>query len=423
MIIPLTQLELFQLVSHFEEKEGTLFLYSGKEGPAYLALFPRKVIHVTGGNHPWESLKKQFPPLSGRSEPEWIGFFNYEMGAFVDPEKEISTPYPPEAYLQKSAVLLTYDPFTETAQISLDCADPRIGCLRDPDEWLRLAKQGKPFPHPAQGTLRVLESKASYLQKINAIQEKISAGEVYQVSLSQAFHVENCAPPYPFFCKLMEINPVPFAAYLRLKDRVIISASPERLLAYREGILETNPIKGTIPRGKTPQEDEQHKQALLTSQKNRAELLMIVDLLRNDLGKISLSGSVNTSQLQEIIAYPHLYHTQATIKATPQPHLSPIDLLKSCFPGGSITGCPKLSALQIIADLEKRARKSYTGTIGYFKGNGDFDWNVAIRTIEVEGNRALIQLGGAIVSDSDPEEEYEETLIKGKPLFAAMGVG
>lgn len=413
MQIKLTQQELFQLVSHFEEIPGTIFLYSGGAGPAYLALFPTAIIHVTDST-PWETLQKSLPALSGDAGPEWFGYFNYEMGAFSDADTPIDSPFHPEAYLQKPSVLLEWDPHSGMAHIKGDTSK---------GDWEQLSKAPAAKAWKAPGPVRALETKESYIAKIRTIQEKIAAGEVYQVNLSQAFHVENFEEPYFFFCRLMEINPVPFAAYIRLQGKVIISASPERLLASRRGILETNPIKGTAPRGKTEEEDFLLKEELLNSEKNQAELLMIVDLMRNDLGKISVPGTVQTPRIFHLKTYPHLHHTLATVIARPLPHLSPVDQLRNCFPGGSVSGCPKLSALQLILDLEKRARKSYTGSIGYICGNGDFDWNIAIRTVEVEHGKALVQLGGAIVYDSDPEQEYQETLVKGKTLFEAMGLG
>lgn len=423
MQIHLTRKELFHLVSHFAETEGTIFLYSGDQGLSYLALNPLETVHIQGGEDPWKEVEAALPPLSGGDLPEWLGFFNYEMGAYSDPERKVHTLFPAEAYLQRSSILLTFDPASLCAKIWFD-PKAETGALRDQAEWKRLSQTMKPFSFSpiGPGPCIPLESKEQYLEKIATIREKIAAGEVYQVNLSQAFHVENFTASFPFFCKLMDINPVPFAAYLHLKGKTIICASPERLLSHRTNILEANPIKGTTSRGATFTEDERHMRDLLNSEKNRAELLMIVDLVRNDLGKMALPGTVVTPQLCELKTYPHLHHTQATIRAQALPHLSPLNLLRTFFPGGSISGCPKLRALQLISDLEKRARKSYTGAIGYFCGNGEFDWNIAIRTIEVEEEKALVQLGGAIVSDSDPEEEYRETLLKGKPIFQAMGV-
>ena len=440
--------QLFNLVSHFEQMAGTIFLYSGEEGLSYLALFPTTILRAKGDQqskvqgkdffllnkqNPWEGLQALLtaPSQSEGVWPEWMGYFNYEMGAASNPEKKIEIPFAGEAYLQKSAVLLKFDPKKNCAEIQFDksCWEDLsseqklwVEKLADPAAWKKLFQPNYPLAISKAGACYPLETKKDYLAKIGEIQAQIAAGNVYQVNLSQAFRIENFINPYPFFCKLMEINSVPFAAYLRLEKKVIISASPERLLSKKEGIIETNPIKGTAPRGKTSEEDDAQRITLQNSEKNRAELLMIVDLMRNDLGKICLPGSVNVKEIYGLKTYPHLYHTQARIIGMPLPELTSLELLRACFPAGSISGCPKLSAQQIIFDLEKRARRSYTGAIGYIASNGDFDWNIAIRTLEIENDEGLIQLGGAVVCDSDPEQEYQETLLKGKPLFEAMGI-
>jgi para-aminobenzoate synthetase component 1 len=262
------------------------------------------------------------------------------------------------------------------------------------------------------------DSWASYEAKVFSAKEQLVAGNIYQVNLSQQFIVESQAHPYEVFWQLMRKNPASFCAYFSWYDFAIVSSSPERLLSCSSGLLETRPIKGTSPRFQDPDRDRASKEALLSSEKERAELLMITDLMRNDLGRISQAGSVKTDRLWQLEAYENVYHMYSRIKSCLREGLSPWDALRSCFPGGSITGCPKLRAMQIIHSLEKRARNIYTGSLGYLAGNGDFDWNIAIRTMLCRKGLYDIQLGGgAIVLASAPRLEYEETFHKGRSLF------
>jgi para-aminobenzoate synthetase component 1 len=200
----------------------------------------------------------------------------------------------------------------------------------------------------------------------------------------------------------------------------MISTSPERFLCKKDQWLETRPIKGTIQRGKTVEEDEILKKKLLSSSKERAELLMITDLMRNDLGKISVIGSVQALEIWRCEAYTNVFHLLSIIRSQARPELTPLDIVRSCFPGGSITGCPKLRAMEVIDQLEERSRGIYTGAIGYFTGGGNFDLNIAIRTLVANNHFFSLQLGGGIVIDSNPEEEYQETLFKGASIFQIL---
>ncbi len=276
---------------------------------------------------------------------------------------------------------------------------------------------------PTNNTLKagsVSDTMESYVDKIQRAKEFIKSGDVYQINLSQQWEFLGERDPFDLFKRLAVLNPAPFSAYLYLKDFSIISSSPERFLEKRGDILETRPIKGTAPRGKTPAEDAESKQRLLASEKERAELMMITDLMRNDLGKISAIGSVEVPLLCGCEAYQNVFHLYSTVNSRVLSSFNPIDIVRSCFPGGSITGCPKLRAMEVIEELEKRPRGIYTGSIGYFSQNGDFDFNIAIRTLLVADIKVVVQLGGAIVIDSDPLKEYEETYHKGRSIFEIL---
>lgn len=201
-----------------------------------------------------------------------------------------------------------------------------------------------------------------------------------------------------------------------------MSSSPERFLQKRGNVLETRPIKGTAPRGKTVAEDLNHKKNLLKSEKELAELMMITDLMRNDLGKISVNGSVEVSLLCGCEAYHNVFHLFSIVRSRVLAKFHPLEIVRACFPGGSITGCPKLRAMEVIAELEQRPRGIYTGSIGYFSQNGDFDLNIAIRTLMMTEGKINVQLGGGIVIDSQPRKEYEETYHKGRSIFEILNL-
>ena len=218
------------------------------------------------------------------------------------------------------------------------------------------------------------------------------------------------------------MNPAPFAAYLNLPEVRVMSASPERFLHFDQHTrrVQTRPIKGTRPRGKTAGEDRRLARELLESEKDRAENVMIVDLERNDLGRVAEIGSVRVTELAVLEPLPTVFHLTSTVEATLREDRDLVDLLLATFPGGSITGAPKIRAMEIIDELEPTARSVYTGAIGYIGFDGSMDLNIAIRTILVKDGRAYFQAGGGIVADSDPELEYQETLHKASALVEAL---
>ena len=219
---------------------------------------------------------------------------------------------------------------------------------------------------------------------------------------------------------MRKVNPAPFAAYLNFDEVVIASSSPERFLRLQGDRVETRPIKGTIRRGKNQEEDELNSAWLLNSVKDRAENMMIVDLERNDLGRVCRYGSIKVTELAVLEKYPSVFHLTSTVVGRLRKEVTRIDLLKATFPGGSITGAPKIRSMEIIDELEPTRRSLYTGSIGYLSFDGDLDLNIIIRSFLIKGNKAYFQLGGAVVYDSDPEAEYQETLIKGQALFRAL---
>lgn len=257
-----------------------------------------------------------------------------------------------------------------------------------------------------------LLSEEAYKHSFSAISEALKQGRSYQVNLTQPFHAYYTGDEWELYKKITQVNPVPFASYLKMDASALLSFSPERFLLLDQGILTTSPIKGTIHRSPNRNEDEQLKQQLATCIKNRAENVMIVDLLRNDLGKISYPGTVEVLNLCAVQSYPSLHHLVSDIRAQCMSSLHPFEAFMSCFPGGSITGAPKLEAMNIISEQEYYARGIYCGSIGYFSVHGRFDTNIAIRTITAKDEILHLAAGGGIVMDSNWEEEYRECQTK-----------
>jgi len=259
-----------------------------------------------------------------------------------------------------------------------------------------------------------------YIKAVGKVREYIAAGDVFQVNLSQRFEANLTVPPYALYRRLRQVNPAPFASYLNFDGVTVVSASPERFLKLQGDLVETRPIKGTRPRGKDSVEDAALAQELLHSIKDRAENIMIVDLERNDLGRVCRYGSIKVTELAILETFPTVFHLTSTIVGRLRQDKSNIDLLKAAFPGGSITGAPKVRAMEIIDELEPTKRSIYTGSIGYLSFNGDIDLNIVIRTFLIKGDKAYFQVGGGIVYDSNPEAEYRETLDKAKALIQAL---
>ncbi len=276
-------------------------------------------------------------------------------------------------------------------------------------------------------------TRQTYCQAVEEIKEQIIAGQVYQVNLTQQFTAKlpQDFTPEQIFLNLRSENQVPFSAFIRRKNDVVISASPERFLKVFKNpdsefrIIEASPIKGTRKRGKNPAEDSSLFNELKTSMKDRAENVMIVDLLRNDLGKICKFGSVEVTNLCEIEANPTVFHLVSTIQGQLRENISIADILKATFPCGSITGAPKIRSMQIISEIEEIPRGLSMGAIGYIcpkpvLGLANLDLSVAIRTMVINGNKVVFNVGGGVVIDSNPEEEYEESMNKAAALFRAI---
>lgn len=266
-------------------------------------------------------------------------------------------------------------------------------------------------------------NQQSYAKLVENAQSHILEGDIFQINLSHRFQAvthKGHIPTYELYLNMRRCNPSPFSAYLNLGDHHILSTSPERFLLVNNGLVSTRPIKGTTARGITAVEDKRLADALLLSEKNRSENIMIVDVLRNDLSKSCEASSVHVKKLCGIETYPSVHHLVSIIEGKLRPERTALDLLEDCFPGGSITGAPKVKAMQLIYELEPTARGPYCGSIGYIGYNGSMDTSIIIRTVLSEGNTISYQAGGAVVLDSSPEEEYEETLTKSLSIIKVL---
>jgi para-aminobenzoate synthetase component I len=265
-----------------------------------------------------------------------------------------------------------------------------------------------------------LTPKERYLRDIRRAQELLAAGEIYQVNLSHKIRVAGDWNPRVTYRRLLEKHPATFAAYLPLEDHALLCASPERLVRLSGRRAETSPIKGTRVRSRQREADLAASRALALAPKERAENVMIVDLARNDLGKVCVPGSVCTEDLCRVETLPSVHHLVSTVAGTLREDAGATDLVRALFPGGSMTGAPKMRAIEIIDELERMPRGIYSGSVGYFSFHGDLDLNIVIRSLVVSSGEAELQVGGAILAESDPESEYQETLDKARPLLELL---
>jgi para-aminobenzoate synthetase component 1 len=262
-----------------------------------------------------------------------------------------------------------------------------------------------------------LVSKSHYENALETIHEYLNKGRIYQVNYTQPFTAKFCGDPWMFYKNHSQSNPVPFAAFLAFDNYEILSFSPERMLLYDQGDLTSSPIKGSAPRSKIEELDRELAVKLSLCEKNKAENVMIVDLVRNDLGKIAEPGSVKVTKLLELQSFNGVHHLVSTVVAKARADVSPWECFMSIFPCGSITGAPKLEAMRVISELENTARGVYCGAIGYFSSHGRSDFNIAIRTIASVDNYFYLGVGGGIVMDSNTQEEYAECYTKIAALF------
>jgi para-aminobenzoate synthetase len=359
----------------------------------------------------------------------FAGYFGYELKADCGAESPHASSLPDAAFVFADR-MLAFD-HLERRTYLLAMTEP--GGEAAGARWLAQTRRRldalpplDPVAQPAAGPpldFRLARSRAGYLDDIRRCQEYLVDGETYEVCLTTRLTAQAAPDPLALYRTLRAVNPAPFAAFLRLGDAAVVSSSPERFLRIgSDRAVEAKPIKGTVRRGRTPAEDRRLAEALRTSEKDRAENLMITDLLRNDLGLVCEVGSVHVPHLMEIESFETVHQLVSTVAGRLRADLHPADCIQACFPGGSMTGAPKLRTLRIIDELEPDARGVYSGAIGYLGLSGTCDLNIVIRTIVLDHGVATIGAGGAIVMQSDPDDEFDELLLKARAPMRALAL-
>lgn len=454
--IALPPAEVFAL---FAQQPYSVFLDSGKDingmgrysfiahDPFLVFSSKGNTIHINENGssrtyeaNPFEELKhllemyktekvEGLPPLTGGI----IGYFGYDMGYLLEkiPDVSVDDLNNPDSVLGFYDTVLIFDHHTNKAYIAangfpeMDETRRKKRAEKRTDELSALIAKARPLPEPQpqipDGGYESNFTPEGHCAMVQKGIDYIAAGDIFQVNLTQRFNAKVTVPPYELYRYLRHINPAPFASYLNFDEVIVASASPERYLLVTGKKVETRPIKGTRPRGKDAESDRQLREELDKSLKDRAELVMIVDLERNDLGRVCKYGSVRVPDLIRLEEYATVFHLVSTVVGELADDKDTIDLIAASFPGGSITGAPKVRAMEIIDELEKVRRGIYTGSIGYIDFNGDADLNIVIRTFVIKGDRAYYQAGGGIVADSVPELEYEESVDKARALMRALG--
>ena len=267
------------------------------------------------------------------------------------------------------------------------------------------------------------DSPELFLNGVQQIREYIAAGDVFQVNLSRAWQgeLQSTQSAVDLYQRLRQANPAPFACLAQFPTFSIISSSPERLVRVEKNVIETRPIAGTRPRGQDAANDQALLQELISHPKERAEHIMLIDLERNDLGRVCEYGSVKVDELMVIESYQHVHHIVSNVRGHLKAGMTPGQVIRAVFPGGTITGCPKVRCMEIIAELEQVRREAYTGSVGYINHNGDMDFNILIRTMSLQGQQLNFRTGAGIVIDSIAENELRETRHKARGLLRALG--
>lgn len=380
---------------------------------SYLAGRPESVLSWKAGagegcgENPWDRLAEWY-----RREPGWLfGYLGYDLKNYLEnlQSRNPDSVGAPDLYFFRPGILLEYR--HESGEIrAIRGTLPEPGGVLPGDGGGRHGER--------ELSIRDFTSSVSrfeYVERIREVQRRIREGDFYELNLSHQMSGTFTGDPFMLYRRMREVGPVPFAAYLETGDLRICSLSPERFLAKRGSRVFSQPIKGTVERGKTEAEDRRLRNSLVKSAKDRAENLMIVDLVRNDLSRISRRGSVGVRNLFEIQSFGTVHQMVSTIEGESDVE-DPFEIVKACYPMGSMTGAPKIRVMKAIDELENYRRGVYSGALGYVSPDGDFDFNVVIRSALIKGSRLFYSVGGAITSDSDPHEEWRETLVKGRAL-------
>ncbi len=363
---------------------------------------------------------RRFPFTGG-----WAVFLSYEAAQEIEPRLQLpNSTLPWRAFALRTPCALVHERSTDKV---FAVAEPTAaGCLDRLEADARsvaTSPAAKTQPLDVESVLE--EDPAAYLGRVVRAKEYVRAGDIYQANLSRPWRVQLAREPDigALYNRLCQSNPAPFAALAQWRGATLLSSSPERLVRINDGQIDTRPIAGTRPRSRRPGGDLAETIELAAHPKERAEHVMLIDLERNDLGRVSEAGTVRVDELMSIESYAHVHHIVSNVSGRLRSDVTPVGALRAVFPGGTITGVPKFRCMQIIAELEGTGRGAYTGSLGFLGRDGSMDMNILIRTLSVTGRGIDLRAGGGIVADSDPQRELEETRAKARGMLAAFGGG
>jgi anthranilate synthase component 1 len=436
-------------VSAYKKIEGDhAFLLESVEGGEKIARYsflganPQKIYKFKSGSDPFPQLKKiinSYKPVRISGLPRFhgglVGYINYDVVRYIEklPAKNPDDLKLPEMQLMLTDTILAFDHIKHKILIISNAhitGDPEKAYQEATAKIMALEKKlRKPLkstefeiPLVPRRQLKVKSNltQAQFMKIVEQAKEYIRAGDIIQVVLSQRFHAPFKGNPFNLYRVLRTINPSPYMYYLKLGDLKIVGSSPEVMVRLENSEAIIRPIAGTRPRGVTEAEDKKLSEELLASPKERAEHIMLVDLARNDLGRVCLPRSVEVTELMTVEKYSHVMHIVSNVKGKLQKGLDAIDLLRASFPAGTVSGAPKVRAMEIIDELENIKRGPYAGAVGYFSFSGEMDTCITIRTIVLSKGKAYLQAGAGIVADSDPAAEYQESQNKAKGMLKAL---
>ena len=442
-----TYYDPFYTYNLFKDNIDSIFLDSSKEDKvlskySFIGLNPYKKFMSKGRTvsidnevykdvDPFEELEKlvniykintdcNIPFISGT-----IGYFSYDIGRILEklPDTSCEDFIIPDSMFNFFDNLIIFDLQKRKTHItSLGQLEDSTSSILKIEKFLEDYKEYEVIRGRVKASNTFLSNfdKEEYEKSISLIKDYIRNGDVYIANMTRRIWCNNNEDSFKIYEKLRNSNKAPFSAYMNFKDFQVISSSPERFLSIINGVVQTRPIKGTRPRGKNSEEDEKNKNELINSEKDKSELLMIVDLERNDLSKVCKPNSVKVTELFKLEEYETVFHLVATIEGKLKENVSSVKCIRECFPGGSITGAPKIRAMEIIEELEKLKRNIYTGSIGYFDLRGNSDFNIVIRTIIKKDNKAYLGIGGGITWESIENDEWFETIDKAKALMGVL---
>ncbi|MFD3158303.1 aminodeoxychorismate synthase component I [Haloimpatiens sp. FM7330] len=440
-----THLNAFEVYSIFKNEKDTILLDSSNDDEklsrySFVGINPFLKFKAVGNEINIGNMKIQGDPfieldklikkysISYESDIPFlcgcIGYFSYDIGKVIEkiPDTSKEDFKIPDAYFIFYDNLIVFDLINNKTYIT------SLGILEEGEKSINFIEEK--IEKGSKIEEKMFESENTkfysnfdeeqYIKTVAKVREYIRNGDIYITNLTQRLWCYNEKNSFDIYKKLRTINKAPFSAFLNLDDFSIMSSSPERFMSIRNGKVQTRPIKGTRPRGNTKEEDEKYKKELMNSEKDKAELLMIVDLERNDLSKVCKKHSVKVSELFKLEKYATVFHLVSTVEGELREDVSPVQCIRECFPGGSITGAPKIRSMEIIEELEGLKRNLYTGSIGYFDLRGNADFNIVIRTIVKKNDKCYLGVGGGITYDSIEKMEYDETIDKAKALMRVL---